>query len=363
MAVRDVFKDERRRMVDETSGREYIQLTSTSRNKHLYLYVNCFDPQGRLIFVSERDGFLNYYRMDLDTGVAMQLTAETDIAAAGLACHNSRHGKLVYWAGMKMRMLDTETLECRTLIDYPRYGGYLTMTADGKHIVTFYDMGAPIDKPVGPKVGPWGIFSVPVDDPGSVSTPSGNPVLETRAHVNHIQASPTDPDLIEYSWEGEWRPQRMWVTNLAGDEGGPLGRQRPNELRGHEFWFANGSKMGYHGSKETPAGRRGIIGTVSSDGKDEWQLTLVGNRCGHCAYHEDRDLWVTDTSPDFDGLCFIRIEGQGANATGLFEPLCLHGSTWKSQGCHPHPQFSPDGRRLMWTSDREGVSQVYLMEI
>ena len=203
----------------------------------------------------------------------------------------------------------------------------------------------------------------PVEVPTCISTPSGNPVLETRAHINHIQASPTDPDLIEYCWEGPWRPQRMWVTNLPGDDGGPLGRQRPNEARGHEFWFEDGSRVGYHGYKETTDGRVATIGTVSSDGKEEWQLALDGKGCGHCAYHEGRDLWVTDRAPDWNGLAVIRIEDQGADQTGVFERLCVHGSTWKSQGCHPHPQFSPDGRRVIWTSDVEGVSQVYMMEL
>lgn len=85
MATGDTFRNERETIADDHTGRKYVRLTQTGRNKHLYLYVDTFDQQGRLIFVSDRDGALNYYRMDLDTGVSMQLTAETEIAAAGLS--------------------------------------------------------------------------------------------------------------------------------------------------------------------------------------------------------------------------------------------------------------------------------------
>jgi len=81
MAAGDILKDEREKLQDPQTGREYTRLTKTSRNKHLYLYVNTFDTRGRIIFVSERDGHLNYYRMDLETGQAMQLTQETESAS------------------------------------------------------------------------------------------------------------------------------------------------------------------------------------------------------------------------------------------------------------------------------------------
>lgn len=362
MAVGDTFEDEREDIVDSQTGRTYTRLTRTSRNKHLYFYVDVFDEAGRIIYVSERDGHLNYYRMDLDTGVATQLTEETDIAAAGLACHNPSCGKLVYWAGKKLRILDTGTLTCDTVIDYPRYGGYLTLTADARNVLTYYDTGAEEDLPGGSRkwVGPWGIFGIPIDDPGSIETPSGNPVLETPCRVNHIQASPTDPDLIEYCWEGSWSdvPQRMWMTNLAGTEGGAMGRQRPNESRGHEFWFADGSKMGYHGTRVDADVNIGIIGTVTSDSREEWQLDLEASS-GHCMYHQGRDLWITDRAGGDNAIAIIHT-GDGI---GRFERLCFHNSSWKSQGCHPHPQFSPGGSRLVWTTDGEGVSQVYMMEM
>jgi oligogalacturonide lyase len=363
MSVGDTCDDERETITDRVTAMKYVRMTRTSRNKHLYLYVNSYDKSGRLIFCSERDGYLNYYRMDLDTGIATQLTAETEIAAAGLAWHSPAHLVLLYWAGRRIRMLNLDTLECRSVVEYPRYGGYLTLTADGEHILTYYDMGDTEDKPGGKNpVGPWGIFAIPTDPEGPSETPSGSLVFETPNRVNHIQASPTDPDLIEFCWEGPWEklPQRVWSTNLSGTAGGPFGRQRPNEARGHEFWFADGSMMGYHGRTGLQGQQVHMIGTVTAGGVDAWQARLA-ERCGHCMYHAGRDLWVTDRAGEDNTIAFIHPEGDGTIAR--LEHLCDHNSSWKSQGCHPHMQFSPDGGRLVWTSDGEGVSQVYAMDI
>jgi Tol biopolymer transport system component len=40
-------------------------------------------------------------------------------------------------------------------------------------------------------------------------------------------------------------------------------------------------------------------------------------------------------------------------------PLVEHGSSWSSQDDHPHPIVTPDGRSVLFTSDRRGSRAVY----
>ena len=47
-----------------------------------------------------------------------------------------------------------------------------------------------------------------------------------------------------------------------------------------------------------------------------------------------------------------------------FEPLCRHDSYQfgDDQRCHPHPSFTHDGTRVIFTSNRSGTSNVYLTD-
>jgi len=90
-------------------------------------------------------------------------------------------------------------------------------------------------------------------------------------------------------------------------------------------------------------------------------------------------LMVADTKfPDIGIQLFNPLDGSG-------EPrfLCLSDSTnvgdhWEIDHCpyddgpvevyapqhtHPHPNFSPDGSRIVFTSDRTGHSQLYEVEV
>jgi hypothetical protein len=52
------------------------------------------------------------------------------------------------------------------------------------------------------------------------------------------------------------------------------------------------------------------------------------------------------------------------NGKQTFEPLCRHDS-YKfddDQRCHPHPSFTPDGARVIFTSNCTGTSNVYFTE-
>jgi len=45
------------------------------------------------------------------------------------------------------------------------------------------------------------------------------------------------------------------------------------------------------------------------------------------------------------------------------EPPFYRASTYGPQWTHPHPSFSPDGSHVLFTSDRTGHSQVYMIPV
>jgi hypothetical protein len=78
----------------------------------------------------------------------------------------------------------------------------------------------------------------------------------------------------------------------------------------------------------------------------------------HSASTLDGEWIVADTNWPDAGLQLVHVR------TGRFGPLCYPGSSeGHAQWSHPHPQFSPDGRSVVFTSDATGVPQVYLVRV
>jgi hypothetical protein len=46
-----------------------------------------------------------------------------------------------------------------------------------------------------------------------------------------------------------------------------------------------------------------------------------------------------------------------------WQPLCRHGSSWKSQDAHPHPIFNHAADAVCFTSDRTGKRAVYRVAV
>ncbi len=68
-----------------------------------------------------------------------------------------------------------------------------------------------------------------------------------------------------------------------------------------------------------------------------------------------------DTS--YEVLCYPAATCQGAHWAGPFPydngPIKVDAP----QHTHPHPSFSPDGRKVVYTSDKSGFSQVFEIDV
>ena len=53
----------------------------------------------------------------------------------------------------------------------------------------------------------------------------------------------------------------------------------------------------------------------------------------------------------------------GENKIEQTKILFRHDSSWGAQPTHPHPHFSPDGKYVMFSTDKTGNPQVYTVEI
>ncbi len=142
--------------------------------------------------------------------------------------------------------------------------------------------------------------------------------------------------------------QSLWSTDL---EGGDARRVSTTQNFGHS----------------TMLGTTGLIqGTgvppdrciwIDGDGGEPYKLAQ-GPYFWHAGGSFDGEWTVADTNWPDVGLQLVNIPAR------RFRTLChARASQDHSQRGHPHPGLSPDGRVCVFSSDRTGVSQVYVAHI
>jgi oligogalacturonide lyase len=124
------------------------------------------------------------------------------------------------------------------------------------------------------------------------------------------------------------------------------------EIVGHEYWFKDGIHIGYHG--HTSQGRS-ILGCIRFDNTRPAEHDFPG-QTGHI-FSLDENLIVGD------GAGVIRVWKKEDNHYAEPRVLCRHDSGMRIQQTHPHPRISPNGEDVVFTSDRSGYGNVYMVPL
>lgn len=337
------------------------QVTShPSIHHHPFYYLPAYDDaMARLVFISHRTGSpqifaeLRHERHDL-----LQLTDHGGLNEWSI--HPSHDGRFVYF---------TDVIGgCRVA----------TRSLRVERLFAFDDDAI---RPVGMVAAAMGTTSLSRDDRWwAVPVPvrSGFRLLMIDTHlatsttllerpvIGHPQFHPEDSTLLRYAGPYD---QRLWVIRRDG-AGHRLVYQRiGNQWIVHETWRP--------GTRELLAADwpHGVL-AIDTDTGAVRRVTRVN------AWHPMVDRtgrWiVADTNHPDRGLLLLPVEGD-ASPRVLCHPAASNaGNHWWTDHCpyddgpvnvyapqhtHPHPNFSPDGRRVVFTSDVSGFAQVYEMMV
>ena len=202
--------------------------------------------------------------------------------------------------------------------------------------------------------------------------------------LNHLQFSPTDPQLLLFCHEGPWQDvDRLWTIRSDGT-GLTLVHRRTMvmEIAGHEFWGADGQTIWY--DLQTPRGEDfWVAGDNVRTGARTW-------------YHLQRDEWSVHYNVSPDGKLFCGDGGDdqmvahapngkwlylfhpepvpdmtntnltseaGLIRPGVFRAEKLVNMSKHNYGLEPNAMFSPDMKWVIFRSNLSGASQVYAVEI
>lgn len=349
--------------VDPEMGATVRQLTEhPSIHHHPFYYLPSWDDaMERLIFVSHRTGSPQVFAFLSESGKLLQLTDRNDLNEWSV--HPSHDGRYVYFtAGCGGWRVNTRSCKEEQLVEFGTRDirekgmvgaamGTTTLSRDDNY------WAVPV------KTGEVAQFLM-VDTVAKESA-----VILERDTIGHPQFHPDDSNWLRYAGPYD---SRIWVIRRDGSEN-RLAYERNADKKEwivHETWRP--------GSMEilTTNWPHGVLGINVATG-------ATRKVCAFNAWHPMVDRsgrWmVADTKNPDIGLQLFNV------TDGIGEPhsLCLSaasnaGDHWNRDHCpyddgpinvyapqhtHPHPQFSPDGTRVVFTSDRSGFAQIYEVEI
>lgn len=354
------WPDERRTWIDPEFGREIVQWTThAAPSWPMYFNIDGFIDDDRVLVFSERTGSRQLFVLDLASGRLRQLTNHPEV-----------HEQMWHWPDLGtawfvsdgvLHAVETATGAVRAIGPVPSGFRSLSVTCDGRWALVSHNLATEPGR-----FGPWTI--------SRIDTTTGETEQVTPGFgfiVSHVQASPTDPTLATFNWQHRYRagpqtgtvgdaPVRIWWLRVDGSDGGPVGPQEWGLHRTHDFWWPDGSRLGYAARYLWgPHRGRQFLGSCAPDGSDNFMLELpVGP--SHPMVHGGGRYWIADVWEREMILTLTVVEHRTAVRT---EKLFRHDSSWRGQPSHPHPRVSRDGRWVIFGTDRTGVPQVYSIEL
>lgn len=385
MSVGQIYPPEWSTFTDAETGRRITQLTnSVAEDYHLYFYNPTTTPDGKyLIFISERTGISNLFRLDLFTGAIVQLTdvppARADYypftykpfygVGACLPAVGARNA--YYFVGNELFSVNWENFETHCLLNLPddRRPSILHVNAAGTTLVfATWDEALFQDSAerfyAGEPMSSDEYWQATTSTIHRLDTVTGQceEILRTgKFWINHVLIHPTNRDLVLFCHEYSDAPDRMWLLNAATGEYSVLPGQGADEWYQHEFWSQDGTRICFHGGIKADD-TVGFCGwyELATGRYEKFFHHTPGRSYAHYNLHPDGKTMITDgeARPGFISRVVLH------NGAQQFEPLARH-DAYKyddDQRCHPHPSFTPDGTRVIFTSNRTGTSNVYIMD-
>lgn len=340
---------------DPETGATVRQVTADpSIHHHPFFFVNAYDDAMTwLFFVSHRTGAPQLFAEDRASGRLVQLTDRDDLAEWSVSPgHDGRF--VVFTAGTSAWRLDMDSLKEERLVSF----GDVAMREAGM-------VGAAMGTTALSWDDRWWAIPVKVGEVSRfvcIDLESGKAeVILERDTIGHPQFCPADPSLIFYAGP---LTDRVWVVNRDGSANRRVyRREHDRQWVTHENWIPGTRRLAFI---DWPHGMRWADADTGEVGH------LTDFPAWHAAPGPAGDRFVCDTNfPDIgihliaarDGtarsLCRSEASSVGAHWAHPFPYNDGPVKVYAPQHTHPHPRFSPDGRVVVYTSDRTGHAQIY----
>jgi oligogalacturonide lyase len=390
-----------REWVDKDTGHRVVRLSDEDGSLSLYFHQNAFTPDGKKLIFRSPTGL---YTVDLASRKIEQVLAETNlnIIVAGrknfVVYYQTGPGDndLISAPPRSVWVVDLKTRQKRKIADLPQGAYMATANADETLLcgsITYPAPGA-TTLPVFPYVSKFKIdinarrgMHLPMELM-TVDIASGKIRTFNRSTdwLNHIQFSPTDPNLLMFCHEGPWDlVDRIWTIDIRGGEPRRVhDRIMVSEIAGHEFFSADGDWIWYDlqmpsrkffwlAGKSIKSGAKlwyplqplewSIHYNISPDGK---LFAGDGNGNGSAAGH---GKWIYLYRPNPRNPATAPTTQQTErDQSQLIVPGAMTVEKLVNIEKHdyrlePNVMFTPDGEWVVFRSNMHGPGHVYAVEV
>lgn len=343
----------------KTSGRVYTEISDDKLcTAHNYFTVNSFTSDGKKIVLSsfENDGTTKppcrYFVIDPENGSHEYIASAKKWETGSVSCDD----KLYFSEENRLYCTDINTKKTELLWEAPdthQFHGPVSTTNDGRYAGVYWSENEANSV--------FGVFDTQERKMKIIKTVSFMPPF---TFADHGMICPTSPDLMFFAHEGScfYITDRLWIMNTDTGETRNLFKQKLTQngsnadCVGHECWKHDGTGLFFVKYSVSPEGPTGIYYT-----------DLNGN--SKCINSEASHWHV---APDRDGRYTVSDTGSAGVESDIIltnvktgEAITLdHIDRWPNHPGHPHPCFSPEGDRVIYTFKKpDGNLAVAVMDI
>ena len=396
-----------REWIDPDTGHRIIRLSNEPGSASLYFHQNPYTPDGKKLLITVPNGLAT---IDLKTRAIEKIVdGRVNVIIAG-----RKTGDIYYVKQGTVYATNPNTHQTRTVgkLPAPPQGGSIgvnTVNADETLIAgTITEGGIP---PVTPpaQAGASAPNSSGAQQGGDnypgkesmmerrlaahlpmqmfvMSTKTGEvkTILKSTDWLNHMQFSPTDPNMILFCHEGPWhKVDRTWIIRADGTGLARLHQRTMNmEIEGHEFWGADGKWVWY--DLQTPKSQVfWVAGYNLETGERRWYNLPIEEWSVHFNVSPDGKLFAGDgggpnsVAAGHNGqwiYLFTPTERPNWNdpnlpdsakmvKTGFFKTEKLVNLSRHDYKLEPNVTFTPDMKWIVFRSNMFGPTQVFAVEI
>jgi oligogalacturonide lyase len=401
--------------IDAKTGHRVVRLSTEPGTRSLYFHQNSFTPDGRFmiasgtagiyaielatrrnqlivpgkttpLFVGRKTGLVYFARSD-GPNASEQQTPTTvftvpikggtprqvaRIARGMIGSVNADETLLLGVFAEKAYTLETGPRD-------PRFdAAYAAKGPDGKPLTFAEAKEVRLNERVDARI-PMEMFTI------DLRTGAQTTLLRSTDWLNHLQFSPTDPNLVMFCHEGPWhRVDRIWTMRIGSKAEPQLVHRRTMnmEIAGHEFFDVSGKSIWY--DLQTPRGEVFWLAHANPDGtgrqwfhveRNQWSVHYNVSPDGSLFAGDGGDEEMVAHAKDGKWLYLFRpqripdVAGIAApDAADLIRPGTLQPERLVDMHAHdyrlePNVMFTPDGKWIVFRSNMHGDVHTYMVEV